>query len=69
MRDLAEDWIAQNRLSGVLTLYPVDVGVYEWAIERGLFTPKKEHESEPKFIGSFTTASQEHYHYEDGRHQ
>jgi len=37
----AEEWIKKNRLSGVLTLYPVDVGVYEWAIDQGLFTPKK----------------------------
>jgi hypothetical protein len=62
-----EAWIKKNRLSGVLTLYPVDTGVYEWAIEHGLFTPKKPHESEPPFIGGFTTASQPHYHYEDGR--
>ena len=55
------------RLSGVLTLYPVDVGVYEWAIEAGLFSPKKPHEEEPPFIGGFTTASQPHHHYEDGR--
>lgn len=66
-RERAEDWIGKNRLSGVLTLYPVDVGVYEWAIEAGLFSPKKPHEEEPPFIGGFTTASQPHHHYEDGR--
>ena len=55
------------RCSGVLTLYPIDVGVYEWAIEKGLFTPKKPHETEAEFIASFTTASQPHHHYEDGR--
>ncbi len=52
----AERWIEKHALSGVLTLYPVHVGVYEWAIEKGLFTPKKPHESEAAFIGSFTTA-------------
>jgi hypothetical protein len=62
----AEEWIKKNRLSGVLTLYPVDVGVYEWAIDHGLFTPKKPHEHEAPFIGGFTTASQPHRHYEDG---
>ena len=63
---LAEEWIKKNRLSGVLTLYPVAVGVYEWAIEHDLFTPTKPHEQEAPFIGGFTTASQPHRHYEDG---
>jgi hypothetical protein len=65
-REAAEAWIAANRLTGVLTLYPTDTGVYDWAIRQGLFTPTKDHESTPEFIGSFTTASQDHYHYEDG---
>jgi hypothetical protein len=65
-RDAAEAWIADRRLSGVLTRYPVDIGVYEWAIDRGLFTPKKPHETSVEFIGSFTTASQDHHHYEGG---
>jgi hypothetical protein len=57
----------KNRLTGILTLYPVDIGVYEWAIERGMFTPSKPHEQESAFIGGFTTASQPHHHYEAGR--
>jgi hypothetical protein len=66
-RDDAEAWIERHGLSGVLTLYPVDEGVYDWAIEDGLFSPKKLHESEAAFIVSFTTASQpHHHHYEDG---
>jgi hypothetical protein len=66
-RDEAEAWIERHRLSGVLTLYPVGEGAYDWAIEMGLFQPKKPHESEPPFIAGFTTASQPHHHYEDGR--
>lgn len=65
-RAQAEEWISANRLNGTLTLYPVGVGVYEWAIERGLFSPRKAHESEATFIGGFTTASQPHHHYDDG---
>ena len=65
-RDRAETWIADNRLEGVLTFYPLDIGVYEWAIARGLFTAKKPDHSTPRFIGSFTTASQTHDHYEHG---
>lgn len=66
-RDRAEAWIADNELDGVLTLYPLDVGVYEWAIESGLFTAKKPAHATPRFIGSFTTASQAHHQYEQGK--
>jgi hypothetical protein len=37
---LAEERITKHELSGVLTLYPLDMGVYEWAIEQGFLTPK-----------------------------
>lgn len=67
--EAAETWIEQNRLDGVLTLYPLDRGVYDWAIERGWFAPKQEKHSSPKFIGSFTTASMDHHHYEAGVRQ
>jgi hypothetical protein len=66
-REAAERWIEKNGCSGVLTLYPVDVGVYEWAIEQGLFTPNKPHERAAEFIAGFTTARQPHHHYENGR--
>ena len=49
-RDLAEAWIDKNRLTGALTLYPVDTGAYEWAIQRGLFQPSMPHQTEPEFI-------------------
>jgi hypothetical protein len=51
----------------VLTLYPVDIGVHEWAIARSLFTPKQEKHSSSAFIGSFTTASLPHHDYENGK--
>ena len=56
----------REQLTGVLTLYPLDTGVYEWAIARGWFTPKREEHSSPQFIGGLTTASMSHNHYEDG---
>ena len=68
-RGLAESWISKHRLSGTLTLYPLDVGAYEWAIEKGMFRPRKPHQSEPEFIGGFSDAGMEHYHYEDGKRQ
>jgi hypothetical protein len=63
----AESWILTNRLSGILTRYPLDEGVLDWAIKQGLFSPKKSSEREPAFIQKFTSGSQEHYHYEDGK--
>ena len=63
-KETAEVWIRKHDLEGVLTKYPVGVGVYDWAIENDFFTPKKDKERSPEFIAKFTTASQEHYHYE-----
>ncbi len=62
----ADQWILKHRLSGILTKYPIDMGVYDWALETGIFKPKKEYQTEAKFVGRFTSASQEHYHYENG---
>ncbi|MCK7555648.1 hypothetical protein MKQ70_11735 [Chitinophaga sedimenti] len=62
----AEEWISKNKLTGVLTRYPVDMGVYEWAIAHDLFSVKKEEHLQSSFIGKFTSASQEHFHYENG---
>jgi hypothetical protein len=62
----ADTWICKHRLTGVLTEYPLNTGIYEWAIERGAFTPKKDEHTQPAFIARFTSASQEHFHYENG---
>src|SRR5262245_41023390 len=63
----ADAWIARHELSGVLTWYPIDVPVYEWVIAKGWWQPKKAHQTEPTFIQRFSSASAEHYHYENGR--
>lgn len=65
-RERAEVWIAERGLSGTLTRYPVDVPVYDWAVASGAFKPRRPDQSEPRFIGAFSSASQEHYHYTDG---
>ncbi|KZN66412.1 hypothetical protein N473_08460 [Pseudoalteromonas luteoviolacea CPMOR-1] len=68
--ELAESWIKENSLTGVLTNYPLDQGVFDWAVENDMHNIKPEKLAEkskqPNFIGGFTTASQEHYHYQDG---
>jgi len=66
-REAAERWIQQHRLSGTLTAYPVDVGVYDWAVAGGHFAPERDDQRSPEFIQRFSSATQEHYHYEEVR--
>jgi hypothetical protein len=65
-RKIAEAWIKTRALSGTLTCYPVDTGVYDWALQSGFFRPKNEEQQTAAFIQIFSSASQEHFHYEDG---
>jgi hypothetical protein len=65
-RSLAEAWIKRNSLSGTLTKYPVDIAAYDWALSTKVFTPKREDQRSPSFIARFSSANQEHYHYENG---
>jgi hypothetical protein len=67
--DLAERWIKEHRLTGTLTSYPINTGVYDWAIIKGVFHADKPHQATADFIGRFTSASMEHHHYEDGQRQ
>ena len=46
------------------TRYPLGEGIYDFAIRKAYFTPKKEYQFSPKFISKFSCASLEHYHYE-----
>jgi len=62
----AAEWIAHHRLSGLLTAYPVDEGVFDWAIRTGRFRVKGEKHTSSGFIQGFTTAGQDHVHYENG---
>jgi hypothetical protein len=66
-RDLAEAWIRSRRLTGVLTAYPLDEGCYDWALRQKLITGRaRERGDEPDFVGSFSSSSQDHIHYEEG---
>jgi hypothetical protein len=67
-REAAIEWISGHRLTGMITEYPVDVGVYDWAVASGSFRPGKTQHSSAEFIGGFTTAAQEHEHFSDGIH-
>lgn len=37
----AEEWIKKHKLSGVLTAYPLNDGVYDWAISHDFLVFKK----------------------------
>jgi hypothetical protein len=65
-RELAEGWIGENGLMGMLTEYPLDTGVYDWAVAEGLFRPGKPAHTSTAFIAGFTTAHQNHAHFVDG---
>lgn len=65
-RSRAEAWIARHRLTGMLIRYPVDTGVWDWAVEKDLFQVRKERHATPEFIGRFTSAFMEHWHYTEG---
>jgi len=62
----AENWIAKHELSGTLTMYRVDIGAYDWAIQNGYFRPTEPHHSTPEFIADFS-GGDIHFHYESGR--
>jgi hypothetical protein len=50
----------------LLTEYPTDEGVYDWAVRLDYFDATKATQSEPEFIQNFTCANQEHFHFENG---
>jgi len=66
-RAAAEKWISDSQVSGALTAYPLDQPVYEWAVSNEFFTPKEAYQRESSFIGRFSSAYLEHYHYSDGK--
>ena len=66
----AELWIKKHNLTGMLTQFPLDQGVFDWALENNMHNISdskiEQKKKDPEFIGSFSSASQEHYHYENG---
>lgn len=66
---IAEQWIRENHLTGMLTRYPLDVGSFDWAKDNGLVSEKLDGRADSDLIGSFSSASFEHYHYENGLSQ
>jgi hypothetical protein len=65
-KEKAEAWIQENQLTGLLTEYPIDEGIYDWSIKHEFFHPKREEQKTPVFKGRFTSARQQHFHYKNG---
>lgn len=65
-KEKAEEVIKRYSLTGILSLYPIDMLLYDWAIEKKYFDIKKEYQKSPKYIGQFSCASVDHFHYEEG---
>lgn len=65
-REKACLWIKANALNGVLTAYPIDEGVYDWAVRNGTFVVKPERHRLPEFIQRFSGGAQPHAHFEGG---
>ncbi len=63
-RERAKAWIEMHNLAGTLTEYPIDIGVFEHAIAQRWFTPKNDQQRSSQFIQRFSSANQEHEHYE-----
>jgi hypothetical protein len=64
-RVAAVQWIAGHYLTGMITEYPLDAGVYDWAVATGSFRPVRPEHSSCEFIGRFTASAQEHEHFTD----
>jgi hypothetical protein len=65
-RETAEAWITSSRVLGTLTRYPIDLSAYDWCLQYGFFKPKRAEQRAPEFIQKFSSASQDHFHYENG---
>lgn len=65
-RELAEAWIQRHALTGTLTKYPLDTGMYEHSIATRSFTPRKPEHTTSEFIGKFSGGGLDHWHYENG---
>lgn len=65
----AETWIGHHQLSGTLSAYPLDEGVYDWSVRNGYFKPSKPHHGTPEQVARFDSAFLPHVHYLNGQAQ
>src|SRR5688500_155156 len=46
-RRLAEAWIQKNQLEGTLTAYPLNISIYDWAIDKDVLLRSKRNRRPP----------------------
>ncbi len=68
--EMAEYWIRNHGLSGTLSAFPLDEGMYDWAIRKNAISMKPDKLAEKLgdagFIVDCLPASIDHFHYENG---
>lgn len=64
---LAQTWVYENSLSGVIMEYPLDISSYDWSISKNYFKVKSAIDKSPIFIGSFVSAYQLQWHFKHGK--
>ncbi|MEM8501405.1 MAG: hypothetical protein AAF542_25575 [Pseudomonadota bacterium] len=64
--EIAEDWISEHKLSGTLTAYPLNTGVYDWVVTNELVGDSVTSKYSPDYVSKFSSAMQDHIHYENG---
>lgn len=63
----ARSAIVKHRLSGVLTVYPLGMLSFDWAVQNGYFKPPRSGRPvDAELIGSYVSARHEHFHFENG---
>ena len=66
----AEAWVSEHKLTGMISVMPIDQGLFDWALENDALNMKaeklKEKSQDSGFIATCTTGSLEHYYYENG---
>lgn len=66
-KENALEFIKKYELSGVLTLYPIDISVYDWVLDKGYFKIKQDYQKKGSFISKFSSAYLKHWHIENGQ--
>ena len=64
--ETATVWISRHRLTGRLTQYPLNIGVFDHAVENGWIVPSEDQRNSPEYVGTYCDHLQ-HMRFEDGR--
>lgn len=62
----ALSWAKNQRVSGLLTEYPVGDGSFHIALKQQMFKPSKPHHGTPEHVASFSPGWTRHIHLIDG---